>query len=131
MAQRRLRYLSGASLHRLDGRTREARMLDDVRRELLRQVGANPSPTVRRLVEQVAQLSLQAALVERRFAEKGEITDAERWLYANLCNSQAKLLGLLGMGDRSPRLPGGEVDPAASLRALLADDPAVPAEVAA
>ena len=51
-------YSKPATLAKLDGRTREARLMRDTRAALTRHVGGSPSATQRMLVERAATLSL-------------------------------------------------------------------------
>ena len=63
-------YCSATTLATRDGRTREARLLKNLRAELVAHVGV-PSAVQGALITQACQLGLQIALMDRKFAETG------------------------------------------------------------
>lgn len=90
-------YSAPASLAKLDGRTREARVLRQGRAELLAHVGGAPSAVQRALIEQACQLRLRLALMDEHFAATGEMTEHDSRAYLAWANSYSRLLGRLGM----------------------------------
>jgi hypothetical protein len=61
-------YSPSTMLAKLDGRTKEARLLAKVRDDLIRHVGGQPTVTQRHVIERVAWLSLRCALLDRKMA---------------------------------------------------------------
>jgi hypothetical protein len=84
-------------LAKLDGRTREARLMREARAELTAHVGGKPSATQRALIEQAAQLRLRIATMDRRYAETGEMTAHDSRTYLAWANSYSRLLRQLGL----------------------------------
>jgi hypothetical protein len=94
-------------LAKVDGRTREARLMRETRAELTAHVGGKPSATQRALIEQLVQLRLRIATMDRRFAETGETTAHDSRTYLAWANSYSRLLrqlGLKGAAERPPTL---------------------------
>src|SRR5215472_7849796 len=80
-------YSRPAALAKLDQRTKEARLIRETRAELLAHVGGNPSATQRALIEQLVQIRLRIALMDRKFAESGAQTDHDSRTYLAWANS--------------------------------------------
>jgi hypothetical protein len=95
-------YSSHNRLAKLDGRTKEAMLARETRAELLAHVGHHPSATQRQLIEQLVQIRLRLALMDRRFAETGAQTDHDGRTYLAWANSYGRLLRLLGMETGAP-----------------------------
>jgi hypothetical protein len=96
-----------ADLAKLDGRTREARLMRELRAELVSHVGGKPSATQMALIDQATQLRLRLATMDRDFAETGDMTGHDSRTYLAWSNSYARLLrhlGLKGVGERPPSL---------------------------
>ncbi len=72
-------------LAKLDGRTREARLLAEGRADLTAHLGGNPSATQRRLIEVAAGLSLRIAALGARTAAGAAPTDCEANTYTRAC----------------------------------------------
>lgn len=83
---------SPATLAKLDGRTKEARLVRQVRRDLLAQVGGNPTAVQRALIERAVQLHLQVANMDRRTAEGRAMTDLDSRTYLAWSNSLVRTL---------------------------------------
>lgn len=101
-------YSRPPALTRLDGRTREARLLHALRAELTAHVGGRPSATQAAIIEQAAQIKLRLAVMDRRFAETGAQTDHDSRTYLAWANSYARLMKQLGLqspAQKAPRLP--------------------------
>jgi hypothetical protein len=99
-------YSRPDTLAKLDQRTKEARLIRETRAELLAHVGAKPSATQRALIEQLAQIKLRLAVMDRKFAETGAQTDHDSRTYLAWANSYARLLRQLGSlpKERGPAL---------------------------
>lgn len=64
-------------LHRLvkvDRRTKEGRLLDAVRLELLEHIGSRPTPLQRLLIQRACVLSLRLAQIDRKIFEEREFS---------------------------------------------------------
>lgn len=59
------------TLHRRDGRTREARLIGATRRAMLAHLGAEPDAARRLQVERIRQLTLRVAAMDAKFAQTG------------------------------------------------------------
>jgi len=64
----------------LDGRTREARLLADLRLSLEQRLGATPSLEARQVAEQVLRLRHSIALTERKRSDGAALTEFEHEL---------------------------------------------------
>ena len=89
-------YSSNAALSKLDGRTKEARLANGLRADLIQHVGEKPSTTQLMLINQAVQLQLHIALLDRKSAER-ELTDHDSRYYLAWCNSLSRLLRQIGL----------------------------------
>lgn len=96
-------YVDFGALLRADGRSREARLLVSIRKELVEHVGGDPNAVQRALIEQAAQLRLRIALMDRKFAETGIQTELDSRTYLAWTNSYARLLARLGPPPPPPK----------------------------
>ncbi len=96
---------ASTTLARLDGRTKKARLLRQIRAELTAHVGGQPSATQRTLIEQAAQLQLRVAVMDAKFAATGAQTDHNSRTYLAWANSLSRLLRQLGVKARSADAP--------------------------
>jgi hypothetical protein len=92
-------------LAKLDQRTREARLMRETRAELVRHVGGTPSATQAALIDQLVQIKLRLAVMDRRFAETDAQTDHDTRTYLAWANSYARLLAQLGLKATPPPRP--------------------------
>jgi len=99
----------------MDRRTKEARLLRDTRAELTAHLGGTPSATQRALIDQLAQLRLRLATMDRAFAESGAMTAHDSRTYLAWSNSYSRMLRQLGMKGAPERGP--------SLAEILAASP--------
>jgi hypothetical protein len=90
---------------KLDGRTREARLMREARADLEKHVGGTASAVQHALIEQAVQLRLRLAVMDSRFAETGAQTDHDVRHYLAWSNSYSRLLRLLGMKGPPPKVP--------------------------
>ena len=86
-------YFQPSTLAKLDGRTRESRLMRRLRADLAAHVGGQPSATQRVLIERAVQLSLQVALMEA----KPTLTDHDGRQYITWTNALTRLMRQMGM----------------------------------
>jgi hypothetical protein len=84
------------TLAKLDERTREARLVREVRAELVSHVGGIPTAPQSAMIEQAVQLRLRLACMDRKFAEGGTQTDHDSRTYLAWNNSLVRLMRQLG-----------------------------------
>ncbi len=100
-------YSRPAALAKLDGRTKEARLVRETRAALLEHVAGKPSATQAALIERAVQLTLRIAAMDRKFAETGAQTEHDSRCYLAWSNSLRLLLrdlGLKGAASAPPSL---------------------------
>jgi hypothetical protein len=68
-------YSKSATLAKLDRRTKEARLLQSLRRELVAYVGGFPSTTQMLLIDQACALQLRLALMDKETYKVGAMTE--------------------------------------------------------
>ncbi len=108
-------YSRPHSLAKLDGRRREAKLMQEARAELVQHLGGNPSATQAAMIEQAVQLRLRLAVMDRKFAEGCEQTLHDSRTYLAWSGSYTRLLGRLGLEPAAP--------PVVPLAAQLAASP--------
>ncbi len=96
-------YTRPAALLKIDGRTKEARLVRETRAELTAHVGGKPTATQRALIERCVQLTLRVAAMDRKFMATGTQTEHDSRTYLAWSNSLARALRDLGM--RSIKAP--------------------------
>ena len=99
-------YSRPDALAKLDGRTREARLMEKTRAELIAHVGGAPSITQRLLIDRAAALALQIALFDTKRGE-GSFTDHDSRVYLAWTNTLTRLMrqiGAHGVAARKPTL---------------------------
>ena len=97
-------YSRPSALAKIDGRRREARLMRDLRAELVAHVGGKPSATQTALIERVCWLGLHIAMMDRRTAVRRAMTERDGREYLAWVNSQGRLLRQLGLkGAPAPR----------------------------
>lgn len=111
-------YSKEIVLARPDGRTREARLLKQMRAALVAHLGGEGrlTPPRRALVERAAMLQLRLAILDAKILDGG-FTDHDSRAYLAWNNSLARLLGQLGLEPAASKQPA---DPMAALRAHVA-----------
>ena len=107
-------YSSPITLAKLDGRTREGRLLREHTTDLLDHIGGKPSAPQRRLIALAGNLALQIALMDRRFVEAHAVTEREGRQYLAWANAYRRTLQALGL-DQSQRTPA----PKSKLSAMI------------
>ena len=100
-------YGCPTTLGRLDGRTREGRLLRRVRAELTAHVGGKPSAPQRMLIERATTLSLYVEMLDRKVMQGGTMTEHDSRTYLAWSNSLTRTLRELGFSRPvSPQAPG-------------------------
>lgn len=95
------------ALSKLDGRTKEAKLVHETRSTLLAHLGGQPSAVQAMLIERAVQLTIRIAMMDRKFAETGEQTehDSRTYLAHSSCLSRSlRHLGLKGVEAKAPSL---------------------------
>jgi hypothetical protein len=95
------------ALGMIDGRRREARLMQAVRAELVAHVGGRPSAVQRRLIERAAILHLRLVLMDAQTAPGGGISEKNAREYVCWHNAYVRTLrelGLKGTAERPPSL---------------------------
>ncbi len=90
-------YSRPAALAKLDGRTKEGRLVRDTRAAMTAHIGGAPSATQRALIERAVQLTLRIATMDRKFAQTGEQTELDSRTYLAWSASLSRVLRDLGM----------------------------------
>jgi hypothetical protein len=92
-------------LEKMDGRTKEARLMRDLRRELTAHVGGSPSATQRALIERASWLTLHTAQIDGKIADGGRLTEHDARMYLAWSNSLTRCLRQLGMQAAAQKPP--------------------------
>ena len=98
-------YSSCATLSKLDGRTKQARLVKSLRAELLTHVGNRPTVPQRLLIDQACQLQLRLALMDAEGTEPGGMTERNQVQYLAWSGSLARILDRIGMKAAPERAP--------------------------
>jgi hypothetical protein len=99
-------YHRPATLAKLDGRTKEARLMREVRADLNAHIGGTLSITQRALIERAVHLTLQVCLIDRKAAEAGgTMTEMNSRTYLAWSNSLTRTLKELGLKGAAQRMP--------------------------
>ena len=85
-----------SALNNLDGRTKEARILKSMRKELSALLGHMPNAGELALIERLAWLQLRLSVLDRRLLD-GEFSRFDASVYNAHCNSFARGLANLGI----------------------------------
>jgi hypothetical protein len=96
-------YSCNATLAKLDGRTREARLVQSLRAELTAHVGGSPTTTQRVLIDQAAQLQLRLALMDKEADKVGTLSTRRQVQYLAWCGSLNRVLRTLGLESAAER----------------------------
>lgn len=91
-------YSRPSAIAKIDGRRREARLMQGVVAELTAHVGGNPSATQRALIGRAAWLTLHMALMDNRAIEAPSgLSERDSRTYLAWSNTLARTLRQLGM----------------------------------
>ena len=100
----------------IDNRTRPARFMRDIRRELVEVLGGNVTVQQRLLIDRVAEKALCCAMLGERLVTDPEATVTDDKMLIYYSNSLRRDLGVLGLEARAAAQP--------NLRELLSGDAA-------
>ena len=98
-------YSRPKALEKLDGRTRNGRLLKAKRAELTAHLGGKPSATQRALIDRAAWLMLHVALIDERTAEGKPMTECDSRTYLAWSNSLVRTMRALGFASVAERKP--------------------------
>ncbi len=116
-------YSAPTILAKLDGRTREARLMAHMRKELSDHVGGSPSATQRALIERAVNIAVRLAVMDQQFAETRVQTECDSRTYLAWSNTLTRTMRELGL-KAAPK-------PARTIADVLADRAAERAGAAA
>jgi hypothetical protein len=88
---------------RVDARTREGRLLRDVRKALLEHLGPNPTVVQRSMVERAAWLELKCALLDQKIISQTDTT-FDSATYLSWVGHLRRLYQALGIARPAPSL---------------------------
>jgi hypothetical protein len=97
-------YSNHATLAKLDGRSKEARLMKSLRTELIAHVGGKPSVAQTILIEQATKLQLRIAMMDREGTGTG-MSERRQVEYLAWTGSLTRLLRDLGLEAASPPKP--------------------------
>ncbi|GAN81464.1 hypothetical protein [Acidocella aminolytica] len=100
-------HSSAVALAKLDGRTKEARRLKEIRTELCEHLGGTPSSTQTILIDRVAILLLRLEIMDAKALDGTPMTDHDQRAYlawANALSRMLRHLGLKGQAGKPPTL---------------------------
>jgi hypothetical protein len=106
-------YSCNRTLLQLDKRSREYRLMRQIRKDLTEHIGGSPSPVQRMLIERAVILSLRVALLDQKIVDGEILTTMDNNQYLAWSNSLVRTLRELGVQPTDP--------PAPSLDAVLHD----------
>lgn len=89
-------YSRPPALAKLDGRRREAKLMQQTRDELVAHVGGKPNAVERRLIERAAVLALRLAMMDAK-APDGAMSERDAREYLCWSNSYVRTLRELGV----------------------------------
>jgi hypothetical protein len=93
-------YSKEIRLAKPDGRTREGRLLRQVRNKLTEELGGKPTWMQAAMIDRAAMLQLRCAALDRRIVD-GEFTDYDAKSYLAFTNSLRLILKALGVTPES------------------------------
>lgn len=95
-------YSRPESLAKINGSTREARILKGVRADLTAHVGGKPSATQRVLIDRAAMLTLRIAMMDAKSGD-GTLSERDSREYLAWTNTLTRLMRQLGMQGAAER----------------------------
>ena len=96
-------YSRPPALAKMDGRTREARLMRDTRKALFQHVGGKPSATQALVIDRIVNLTLRVATMDRKFAEAGTMTEHDTGTYLAWSAALSRLTRQLGLAGTPPK----------------------------
>jgi hypothetical protein len=97
-------YSTHATLQKLDGRSREARLMKSLRAELIAHVGGKPSVAQTVLIDQATKIQLRIAMMDREGTDTG-MSERRQVEYLAWCGALTRLLRSLGLDAAPPPKP--------------------------
>lgn len=94
-------YSTQAAVQGLDQRTREGRLMRQVRKDLTNHLGGNPSVTQRVMIDRAAWLSLRIALLDAKILD-GSFTEHDSRTYLAWSGHLSRLMRDLGLKGAKP-----------------------------
>jgi hypothetical protein len=100
-------YSRAEALSKIDGRTREGKLMQETRAELVRHLGGAPTVAQRALIERAVWMTLHLAVMDRRTAEKGgQMTEHDSVRYLAWTNTLTRTIRAIGLrGEGNPQRP--------------------------
>lgn len=99
-------YSRESALIRMDGRTREARILRKVKADLAEHVGGRPTATQKAIIDRAAWLSLHLAQLDARAVEAGGVlSERDARQYLAWSNALTRTVARLGPGKAREAAP--------------------------
>lgn len=92
-------------LAKLDGRTREARLMQSVREELTAHLGGKPTVAQRALIDRAAWLTLHISQMDRKALEGDGLSERDSRQYLGWSNTLMKVMKALGADRPAPEAP--------------------------
>jgi hypothetical protein len=92
-------------LAKIDRRTKESRLMQAARDELIAHVGGQPNSVQRTLIERAARLQLYIAMMDAETSETGTMTERNSRQYLAWCNALRLCLRELGIAAASVQKP--------------------------
>jgi hypothetical protein len=89
-------YAHDIVLARADGRSREGRLLKQMRQELIAHMGGTVTPPQRAMIERAAMLQLRCAALDRKVLD-GTFSEYDAKTYLAFSNSLTRTLKALGV----------------------------------
>jgi hypothetical protein len=106
-----------AVFHRIDHRSREAKMLEAFRQERIKEIG-NPTPAQRLLIEHMAQTQLRLSILAEQYSAKGGVvSEHHERTYTRYTNTLTRLMRELE-ASKKPNKPTPE-EALAKVRQLM------------
>ncbi len=97
-------YSSPDALARLDNRSREGRIMAQVRADLTTHLGGKPSATQRAMIDRAAWLTLHMALIDAKIGTTGSLTDHDSRTYLAWSNTLTRTMRSLGLHGAAPAI---------------------------
>ena len=97
-------YSKEIVLARPDRRTREARLLKQMRQELSQHLGGNPTPMQRALIERAAMLQLRCAKFDEKIID-GTFSEYDSKVFLAFSNSLTRTMKALGLEPAAANKP--------------------------
>lgn len=95
-------YSCSRSLLRLDRRSREYRLIRQVRQDLVEHVGGKPNAAQRMLIERAAILSLRVAMLDQKIVDGAILTTMDNHQYLAWANALRRTIAALGLEPAPP-----------------------------